>query len=110
MDTIGDAYVAAALLPPGSPSHVEADACCRVLAAARGMLNAVIACRQATGRTWLACRIGVSVGNVLAGVLGQLQPRFHIFGPGIHVAELYEQVKLLVTERERRIIYNWSEC
>jgi class 3 adenylate cyclase len=92
MDTIGDAYVAAVLLPHGSPAHVEAAACCRVLTAARGMINAVVACRQTTGRTGLACRIGVSVGSVLAGVLGQLQPRFHIFGSGIHVAELHEQV------------------
>jgi class 3 adenylate cyclase len=95
MDTIGDAYVAAALLPPGSPANVEAAACCRVLAAARDMINAVVACRQATGRTGLGCRIGVSVGDVLAGVLGQLQPRFHIFGSGIHVAELHEQVNKL---------------
>ncbi len=95
MDTIGDAYVAAALLPPGSQANVEADACCRVLSAARGMINAVVACRQATGRTGLACRIGVSVGDVLAGVLGQLQPRFHIFGSGINVAELHEQVNEL---------------
>ncbi len=92
MDTIGDAYVAAVLLPPGSSTLEEAAACCRVLTAARGMINAVVACRQATGRTGLACRIGVSVGGVLAGVLGQLQPRFHIFGSGIYAAELHEQV------------------
>jgi class 3 adenylate cyclase len=98
MDTIGDAYVAAALLPPGSPENVEAAACCRVLEAARAMINAVGACRQSTGRAGLACRIGVSIGDVLAGVVGQLQPRFHIFGSGIHVAELHEQVDELYAD------------
>ncbi len=75
MDTVGDAYVAAALLPPGASAEAESDACWRVLRAARAMLAAVAARRRATGRARLACRIGVSVGDVLAGVLGQLQPR-----------------------------------
>jgi class 3 adenylate cyclase len=95
MDTIGDAYVAAVLLPPGSSASAEAAACCRVLTVARGMIDAVVACRKGTGRTGLACRIGVSVGGVLAGVLGQLQPRFHIFGSGIRTAELHEQVNVV---------------
>jgi class 3 adenylate cyclase len=102
MDTIGDAYVAAVLLPPGSTENAEAVACCRVLSAARGMINAVAACRQTTGRSGLACRIGVSVGCVMAGVLGQLQPRFHIFGSGVRAAELHEQVTGLVLRKNQQ--------
>jgi class 3 adenylate cyclase len=40
----------------------------------------------------LSCRIGIGMGPVLAGVLGKLQPRFHVFGKGAVDAEVHEQV------------------
>jgi hypothetical protein len=100
MDTVGDAYVAAGFLPQSQPlpfqSTENADAleagqaCDRVLLAARDMIAAVAACREDTGRD-VHCRIGVSAGEVLAGVLGRLQPRFHIFGAGLSAAERHEK-------------------
>jgi class 3 adenylate cyclase len=53
-------------------------------------IAAVAACRKKTGRA-VHCRIGVSTGEVLAGVLGRLQPRFHIFGAGLSAAERHEK-------------------
>ncbi len=102
MDTVGDAYVAAGFLPQAQPSQFQCDekaaaaaleagqACDRVLLAARDMIAAVAACREETGRD-VHCRIGVSAGEVLAGVLGRLQPRFHIFGAGLSAAERHEK-------------------
>jgi class 3 adenylate cyclase len=115
MDTVGDAYVAAGFFARSSPlskhpacraggdrsdgtyRHAAVDAtattgqvCDRVLRAARDMITAVAACREETGRN-VHCRIGVSVGEVLAGVLGHLQPRFHIFGTCLSAAERHEK-------------------
>ena len=105
MDTVGDAYVAAGFFPPvsspqpgGCSENDAADAaaattgkaCSQVLRAARDMIAVVAACREETGRE-LHCRIGVSAGEVLAGVLGRLQPRFHIFGAGLRAAEQHEK-------------------
>jgi hypothetical protein len=106
MDTVGDAYVAAGFFPqvsasqqPGNDSEEIAaasaaattgKACDRVLRVARDMIAAVAACREETGRD-VHCRIGVSAGEVLAGVLGRLQPRFHIFGAGLSGAERHEK-------------------
>ena len=100
MDTVGDAYVAAGFLQQAQHSSFKCDenavaleagqACDRVLLAARDMIAAVAACREETGRD-VHCRIGVSAGEVLAGVLGRLQPRFHIFGAGVSAAERHEK-------------------
>jgi hypothetical protein len=97
MDTIGDAYIVAALLPvagadgAGPPTaRGAARVCEEVLAVAHGILAAVADYRAATGRA-IHCRIGVATGPVLAGVLGRLQPRFHIFGQGLREAERCEQ-------------------
>jgi class 3 adenylate cyclase len=113
MDTIGDAYIAAGFVPWSSiqPSHhtssngndlesarihaeeeavATSQACERVLRAAREMIAAVAECRRKTGHD-VHCRIGVSTGEVLAGVLGHLQPRFHIFGSGLSAAEQHEK-------------------
>jgi hypothetical protein len=104
MDTVGDAYVAAGFFPSESSPQplcmsgcskndaaaAKGKACDRVLRAARDMIAVVAACREETGRE-VHCRIGVSAGEVLAGVLGRLQPRFHIFGAGLSAAERHEK-------------------
>ena len=54
------------------------------------MLNGLSRHRYKTGQD-VRCRIGIAVGTVLCGVLGRLQPRFHVFGPGIRAAEKLEQ-------------------
>jgi class 3 adenylate cyclase len=52
-----------------------AAVCGDVLAAARAMILALRDYRRRTGSA-LHCRVGVALGDVVAGVLGHLQPRF----------------------------------
>ena len=110
MDTIGDAYIVAGFLPspaaaaPPAPAagsvtdgaggaEPPARAVCRdVLRLAVRMIEAVAARRAETGRA-VHCRVGVSLGPVVAGTLGRLQPRFHLLGPGARSAELHEQAR-----------------
>ena len=99
MDTVGDAYICAGFIPSsGATAGGRAEVHIHMLEAAAAMMNAVQAFNatepiQGAGANIgpLRCRIGVSAGPVLAGVLGRLQPRYHIFGPGIRGAELCEQ-------------------
>ena len=57
---------------------------------ARVMLDTLAEHRLSTGQP-LRCRIGIAVGAVICGVLGRLQPRFHVLGSGIRAAEKLEQ-------------------
>lgn len=83
MDTVGDAYIIAGLL-----TEDTADKTCRgLLAVAETMIHTLEQYRADTGRD-VHCRIGVAVGTVVAGVLGKLQPRFHIQGAGVQAAEV----------------------
>jgi hypothetical protein len=86
----GDAYVACALLPPSRTDAAVIDACRRALAAAGAMLRAAESPGPAGGGRVL-CRIGIGLGPVVAGVLGRLQPRFRVLGPGALAAEALEQ-------------------
>jgi hypothetical protein len=61
-----------------------------LLQVAHEMLEGLEHFRLETGRN-VRCRIGIAVGSVLCGILGRLQPRFHIFGHGIRAAEKLEQ-------------------
>jgi class 3 adenylate cyclase len=88
MDTVGDAYIVAALLPDGDLQRTFA--CHGMLAVAKSMIRGLERHHQETGQR-VQCRIGVAVGEVTTGVLGHLQTRFHITGPGLQAAELMEQ-------------------
>ena len=106
MDTVGDAYIAAGFLPKAcildcidgdGIENVNAEAnaaasriCQDILALSGAMLASVGRYRKETGKD-IHCRIGISAGPILAGVLGRLQPRFHIFGSGLRGAERQEQ-------------------
>ena len=87
MDTIGDAYIVAALLSQDQGSRKQ---CLGMMAVARAMIEALGQHHRDTGEQ-LHCRIGLAVGDVTTGVLGHLQPRFHITGPGLQAAEALEQ-------------------
>ena len=54
------------------------------------MLQSLAAYNHETGRA-VHCRIGVAVGPAVAGVLGRLQPRLHLFGKGLRAAEEHEK-------------------
>jgi class 3 adenylate cyclase len=62
----------------------------RMLCLAHLMIDAVREVGKDSGLD-LHCRIGISTGEVIAGTLGRLQPRFHIMGEGMRLAEQLEQ-------------------
>ena len=95
MDTIGDAYVVAGFLPSDDEVGAAHDqeiyrVCLDVLHLARVMILTMARYRRRHARP-THCRIGVATGRVFAGVLGRLQPRFHIFGEAVRTAEGMEQ-------------------
>jgi class 3 adenylate cyclase len=89
MDTVGDAYIVAALLEHGGVD-AKAHACKGMLAVANAMIQGLETHYIETGQR-IQCRIGVAVGDVTTGVLGHLQTRFHITGPALQAAEALEQ-------------------
>ena len=88
MDTIGDAYIVAGLL---SDTHATHRMCRGLLAVAKTMIDTLEEHRRETGQE-VHCRIGVAIGSVVAGVLGKLQPRFHIQGQAVQAAEVRSNV------------------
>jgi adenylate cyclase len=64
--TIGDAYMVAGGLPEPRLDHLEAVA--RMALAMRDEIGAIA---ERTGRGWLAVRIGIDTGPVVAGVIGR---------------------------------------
>jgi Adenylate and Guanylate cyclase catalytic domain len=64
--TIGDAYMVAGGLPEPRPDHLEA-----VARLALAMRDEVAAIAERTGRDWLAVRIGIATGPVVAGVINR---------------------------------------
>jgi len=100
MDTVGDAYVAAGWLFPdededeaegsgGEEAGSARDTCHQVLWLGGMMLMHTRELRKRSGHE-LHCRIGVGTGRVLAGSMGWLQPRFHLHGPAMQMAERTE--------------------
>ncbi|KAJ1493659.1 nucleotide cyclase [Baffinella frigidus] len=89
MDTIGDAYVAAGLLKSPDPAEVT-ERCAAMIRLSQRMLKVLERHREVSGKD-LRCRIGISTGEVYAGVLGRLQPRYHLFGEPMRIAEELEQ-------------------
>jgi class 3 adenylate cyclase len=100
MDTVGDAYVAAGwLFPDEDEDEAEGsgeeeagsarDTCHQVLWLGGMMLMHTRELRKRSGHE-LHCRIGVGTGRILAGSMGWLQPRFHLRGPAMQIAEKNE--------------------
>eukprot|EP00292_Cryptomonas_paramecium_P001906 CAMPEP_0113701888 /NCGR_PEP_ID=MMETSP0038_2-20120614/24846_1 /TAXON_ID=2898 /ORGANISM="Cryptomonas paramecium" /LENGTH=939 /DNA_ID=CAMNT_0000625873 /DNA_START=794 /DNA_END=3610 /DNA_ORIENTATION=+ /assembly_acc=CAM_ASM_000170 len=95
MDTIGDAYIVAGLIPAATESRVEnvrrtRRACSRVMRLAAMVLEELRGVREETGLS-IRARLGIGFGEVVVGALGRLQPRIHIRGPGMQTAEAMEQ-------------------
>jgi hypothetical protein len=110
VDTIGDAYVVVAGL---GLAGAAAGACCGaedLLALALDMRRAVRDLNAgshpsasgsggvvlggpmaAAGRKAMAIRIGVGVGPVVAGVIGERQQRFQVLGPALAWAEALQR-------------------
>jgi class 3 adenylate cyclase len=101
MDTVGDAYIIAGwlslpLMEDGSETsltlqkHESQQLCQRVLLLA-GSMQDILENHNAKSAHVISARIGIGVGNVVVGAFGSLQPRVHIRGDGMRVAEFLEQ-------------------
>lgn len=95
LDTVGDAYVAAAFLPgmqwvDGPDEDLRrVGRKIRLLAA---QMHRILADLRADTGYPLHARIGIGIGDVAAGVMGRLQPRFHLMGPARDSAEAHEKL------------------
>jgi len=99
IDTIGDAYEAAAWLSEPTEDSTEeeltrlrqrdAEVCAKMVKVGWSMIEAVTK-YAAEQESKIECRIGIAYGQVLAGMLGKLQPRFHLMGEAVWDAHKLE--------------------
>ncbi len=83
--TIGDAYMVAGGLPIPRPDHLEAVA--RTAIAMRRELADIA---EQTGHRWLAVRIGIDCGPVVAGVIGRRKFIYDLWGDTVNTASRME--------------------
>jgi class 3 adenylate cyclase len=100
MDTVGDAYIVAGWLSlPSSESALtmqhehdeQAQKLCEHVLWLAGFMHDTLEALGAKSAHHISARIGIGVGNVVVGAFGSLQPRVHIRGDGMRVAEALEQ-------------------
>ena len=100
VDTVGDAYEAAAFFSSGADEREDggrkADICASVDRIARAFIAIVTSLGKAKGKK-LSCRVGVASGWVVAGMLGKLQPRFHLLGDPVYLSQKLESEAALNT-------------
>lgn len=95
IDTIGDAYEAAAWLSDSHDSAFledvdvfeeqqqrDSEICRKMNAVGWAMVDEVKNYSHTVGIN-IECRVGIASGQVLAGMLGKLSPRFHLMGEAV---------------------------
>lgn len=96
VEIIGDAYFAVGGCPVACTNHVD-----KLIHAALEMTDAVEPLRlkaqqllegyeHAEGADNINIRVGVHVGAVVAGVIGVKDPRYHVFGEAVNLAQVME--------------------
>lgn len=111
LETIGDAYICTAnLFDEEKFDGNAADAACAALEMAKDM---VLATQDET----LEIRVGIHIGEVTCGVLGERLPKFTVFGHNVNLAARMEQTckpnMIRVSEEFWRLVANvedgWDE-
>ena len=88
MDTIGDAYVVVGGLSGVTEQNVR-NVVLRMVEVAAGMNQILAEYRLQSGHD-IQMRIGIHRGPAIAGVVGQMKPRFHVFGKTIEYTNKLE--------------------
>lgn len=91
IETIGDAYWAAANLPTVSGNDGD-DAIVGISLFALELHDIMATFSPGPAAKPLRARIGISYGEVATGVVGQMSPRYHAFGPVVVKAQSLEKL------------------
>ena len=119
LETIGDAYLAAVgVFEEDNERDNGRMAALRALDMAKDMVREaqhVVAARKDDSLEpleYLQIRVGIHVGDITYGVLGQHLPKLSVFGHGVNMAARMEQTsdpgKIHVTKDFKELVGNWE--
>lgn len=89
LETIGDAYWAAANLPEHSTNDGD-DAIIGIAAFAHDIHRTMARFKVGPDNVPLMARIGIAYGEVATGVVGRISPRYHAFGSVVVTSQKME--------------------
>jgi guanylate cyclase soluble subunit beta len=88
MDTIGDAYIIVGNFNP--KRRGAASTCANVIASVAMKMHSKLAVVAQRRGLDLKLRVGIELGRVVEGIMGTIQPRYHIYGKTLNDAQQLE--------------------